>query len=95
MYIRRALAADYPHLATVADNDDPMDAYLFPGRQAHPSAYHHLVLKRLKYSAKEPQGFVIVAEETEASDVFWNGVPGIVGYCFWRREGASKTTRSK
>ena len=97
MHVHLASFSDYDPIATVATQamlNDEMDAYLFPGRHAHPEAYHQLYLSGIKNHSKEPQCLVIVAE-SEITDACWNGESQIAGYCLWMREGDSETTRQR
>jgi hypothetical protein len=88
MHIRLAAPSDYNATATVATQatlDDEIDAFLFPGRHAHPQAYHRLYLSRIRNHSKQPQCLVVIA----------GSEPRIAGYCLWVRDGNGEITRQR
>ena len=97
MHIRLSTASDYNAIATVtvkAHVSDVRIAHLYPGRDAHPEAYHRYHVKDIDNYALEPQNFVVVAE-TEPSDPGWTGETQIAGYSCWSRACKSAATRQR
>lgn len=95
MQIRRAVASDLKPAAAIIARawlHSPVNEYLLPYRNNHPSAYQEYNLRSLKSIIGKNQVFMVVAE-TEPSDAVCSGKSEIVGYATWMRMGEIEATR--
>lgn len=89
MLLRPATNFDIRPMATLSAKafiDDPVEAYLYPGRREYPELFVDAQEELLRASFDKGCGAAIVVT-LEPSDERWKGSPDIVGFCIFIRTG--------
>ncbi|KAH7031970.1 hypothetical protein B0J12DRAFT_704054 [Macrophomina phaseolina] len=73
-------------LSAKAFIDDPVEAYLYPGRREYPELFVDAQEELLRASFDKGCGAAVVVT-LEPSDERWKGSPDIVGFCIFIRTG--------